>query len=121
MAQIKPTPTPGPWFSTPTIGKYGHVSSSNTLGADCGGDIAVVWGVKGNAEADARLIAEAGTVAHETGLTPRQLAEQRAELLAEAIELLRNAEYADGVATVLTQDCEALQAAIAKATTGGPS
>lgn len=32
--------------------------------------------------ADARLIAEAGTVYHETGLTPRQLAEQRGELVA---------------------------------------
>jgi hypothetical protein len=29
--------------------------------------------------ANADLIAEAGTVLHETGLTPRQLAEQRAE------------------------------------------
>jgi hypothetical protein len=31
--------------------------------------------------ANASLIAEAGTVASETGLSPRQLAEQRAELL----------------------------------------
>ncbi len=37
------------------------------------------------------------------------------DLLAEAIELLRNATYADGQATVLTQDCEALEAAIARA------
>ena len=36
-------------------------------------------------------------------------------LLVEAIELLRNATYTDGYATVLTQDCEALEAAIAKA------
>lgn len=34
--------------------------------------------------ANARLIAEAGTVAHETGLTPRQLASLNAELV-EAI------------------------------------
>lgn len=33
-------------------------------------------------EANAAFIAEAGTVAHETGLTPRQLADQRDELLA---------------------------------------
>jgi hypothetical protein len=33
-----------------------------------------------NGEANAMLIAEAGTVHHETGLTPRQLAEQRKEL-----------------------------------------
>ena len=37
-------------------------------------------------------------------------------LLAEAIELLRNTEFADGQAIVLTQDCEALQAAIDKFT-----
>lgn len=33
------------------------------------------------AEANAKLIAEAGTVANECGLTPRQLLEQRNELL----------------------------------------
>ena len=33
------------------------------------------------AEANARLIAEAGTVANETGKTPRQLADERDELL----------------------------------------
>lgn len=33
------------------------------------------------ADANAKLMAEAGTVHHETGLTPRQLAEQRTELL----------------------------------------
>jgi len=33
-------------------------------------------------EANAGLVAEAFNVLHETGLTPRQLAEQRAELLA---------------------------------------
>lgn len=36
-------------------------------------------------------------------------------LLAEAKELLRNARYEDGQAIVLTQDCEELQTAIAKA------
>lgn len=36
-------------------------------------------------EVNAQLIAEAGTVATETGLTPRQLAEQRQELL-QALE-----------------------------------
>ena len=33
------------------------------------------------AEDNARLIAEAGTVANETGFTPRQLADQKADLL----------------------------------------
>jgi hypothetical protein len=36
-------------------------------------------------QANAALIAEAGTVHHETGLTPRQLVEQR-DALAEALE-----------------------------------
>ena len=47
-------------------------------------------------EADARLIAEAFNVAHETGLTPRQLAEQRAELLAIAKSFVANIEEWDG-------------------------
>lgn len=46
------------------------------------------------AKANARLIAEAGTVHHETGLTPRQLVEQRAELVA-AIEALLYADVGD--------------------------
>lgn len=59
---------------------------------DCEGDFIVsdpwTWdtvcdGVR--EEGNATLIAEAGNVHHETGLTPRQLAEQRAELL-EALE-----------------------------------
>lgn len=39
----------------------------------------------------AELFAEAGTVANETGLTPRQLAEQRAELLKACKELHKQA------------------------------
>lgn len=38
--------------------------------------------------ANAQLIAEAGTVAHETGLTPRQLLQQRDELREALDELL---------------------------------
>jgi hypothetical protein len=44
----------------------------------CSGDeqIAKVWMMRdGEGKANARLIAEAGTVATETGLTPRQLAD----------------------------------------------
>jgi len=37
-------------------------------------------------KANAKLIAEAGTVANETGFTPRQLADQKAELLEEIEE-----------------------------------
>mgnify|MGYP001586052394 CR=1 FL=1 len=48
--------TPGPWFSTPTsnAGIF-HISTS----PDAHGNIATAWGVIGNAENDARLIAAA--------------------------------------------------------------
>jgi len=66
-------------------------------------------------ENDARLIAEAGTVAHETGLTPRQLAEHRAELL-EALQ--RMVEEFQGCVSERGQSFAYKQAnaAIAKAT-----
>ncbi len=44
-------------------------------------------------EANAALIIEAGTVYHETGRTPRQLADERAELLAALKSL---ASFTDG-------------------------
>lgn len=76
MTQSKPTP--GPWALHPIAGKSGR----NKLALHAAGrrvcDISVF---SDEDSANARLIAEAGTVAHETGLTPRQLAEQRAELL----------------------------------------
>lgn len=65
-------------------------------------------------QANARLIAEAGTVAHETGLTPRQLAEQRDDLL----EALRNiTECAEAGADGANMDLWIAQAraALAKA------
>lgn len=40
------------------------------------------------AQANARLIAEAGTVATETGLTPRQIAERHADLTKQRDELV---------------------------------
>lgn len=88
--------TPGPWYVESDKGLIGHwtiwadVDRVKTFVADCyEGDDALI---------DARLIAAVP------------------ELLAEAKELLRNATFADGQAIVLTQDCEALAAAIAKAT-----
>lgn len=65
----------------------------------------------------ATLIAEAGTVAHETGLTPRQLAEQRAELLA-ALKLLSAEEWRDDDDPILISAREQARAAIAKAEGG---
>jgi hemoglobin-like flavoprotein len=40
-------------------------------------------------EANASLIAEAGTITNSTGLTPKQLAEQREELLSALKEVIR--------------------------------
>lgn len=60
------------------------------------------------------LIHEAGTVAHETGLTPRQLAEQRAQLLEALKSIVRSADLNQAaINTFLLIDA---RAAIAKAT-----
>jgi hypothetical protein len=61
------------------------------------------------------MIATVWTDERPTGDANARLIAAAPELLAEAIELLRNAKYQDGQAIVLTQDCEALQAAIMKA------
>lgn len=73
------------------------------------------------AEANARLIAEAGTVLHETGLTPRQLAEQRGELLAALKDCaVQIAQTHNRNLTANEQAAlDAARAAIAKATDGG--
>ena len=83
--------TPGPWEA---IG--GNIYRVANIGFDL--PVAMVGVPKkgGAAEveelaANARLIAEAGTIATETGLTPRQLAEQRAELLEALRDLLKAA------------------------------
>ena len=79
--------TPGPW-------EIGHSSDANYMGdmgagglyiQQCGGGRVVICEMDAtteNRQSNADLIAEAGTVANETGLTPRQLADQRGELLA---------------------------------------
>lgn len=70
-------PTKGEWTVEPIDGNCCEVM------CDSGYYIATCHdGVRSesNAIANARLIAEAGTVHHETGLTPRQLAERVKEL-----------------------------------------
>ena len=78
--------------------------------------------------ANAQLIAEAGTVLHETGLTPRQLAEQRAELLEALTQLLYRKDeqagrakestspYAKGAGSAIEIFAEEVREAIANAT-----
>lgn len=73
-------------------------------------------GIDADARANARLIAEAGTVATETGLTPRQLAEQRKELLEALCDLAESVRAAGITGPYL----DAADAAIAKATGATP-
>ena len=76
MGEVKPTP--GPWEAERIDG-----SNCFDIKCECGFFIATCHdGVRSesNAEANARLIAEAGTVFHNTGLTPRQLVERVKEL-----------------------------------------
>ena len=80
-------PTPGPWVA---VGSGGPWEQRISIRAANWGTVAAVgvdpslphW--DGPQRANARLIAEAGTVAHETGLTPRQLVGRVKELEAAA-------------------------------------
>lgn len=81
-------PTPGPWTVS---GLGGPWESTLRIRAPSWGLVAQIgvdpgmphWDLQ--QRANAALIAEAGTVHHETGLTPRQLVEQR-DALAKALE-----------------------------------
>ena len=68
-------PSEGPW----TVGKFQDTGLNNQISVHPA--ICTVYGAREEAEANAHLIAEAGTVYHETKLTPRQLLAQRDELL----------------------------------------
>ena len=93
--------TPGPWHVEAHSRGAGHinVTGPRLLPRPRFGPVAAAYtnlagpmddSCVAEMAANARLIAEAGTVLHETGLTPRQLAEQRAALL----EALKKCEYA---------------------------
>ena len=84
--------TPGPWHVEAHSRGAGHinVTGPRLLPRPRFGPVAAAYtnlagpmddSCVAEMAANARLIAEAGTVLHETGLTPRQLAEQRAALL----------------------------------------
>lgn len=64
-------------------GRY-VTNSGGVAIADCGKSSLIYTAEK---VANAEFIAEAFTIAHETGLTPRQLVEQHAELLAALREI----------------------------------
>lgn len=94
MTQAKPTP--GPWLAV----------GSRRIEAACQDTLAYVHPQFDNgvsleeatavAQANLSLIAEAGTVYHETQLTPRQLLEQR-DILMAAIKELLSFELADQI------------------------
>ncbi len=83
-------PTPGEWRAE-CVGSYGRHDNPADLYEITNGHTRIAEYVDAR---DAPLLAEAGTIYHETGLTPRQLAEQRAELLAvvKAVTELRGFE-----------------------------
>jgi hypothetical protein len=89
-AQAKPTP--GPWKADRTTAPKGWVIT----GRDSSYDIAIVRDGNGNREneANAVLIEQAGSVFDETGLMPRQLADQRKRLIDEIEALAGEAETA---------------------------
>lgn len=86
-------PTPGPWFHHGASG-YQHTRGGFISSTEDRYGSQAICDVRGNDGqpflANAALIAEAGTVYHETGLTPRQLVEQR-DALAAAVEAMHKA------------------------------
>lgn len=82
MSEVKAKPTPGPWVPDPSpcgemdvsagIFKNGRYEHSIIGGCGCCGS---PTGVDDSAQSNANLemICEAGTVHHETGMTPREL------------------------------------------------
>ncbi len=77
-------PTPGPWTVVENSWEVSTVSAGSVEVARCYVDCNVTEDTLAEDEAtmnaNACLIAESGTVAHETGLTPRQLVERVKEL-----------------------------------------
>lgn len=73
-------PTRGPWFTDESqpgdLYRYVMHGDGDSFGYVC----RISTNGNANPESDARLIAEAGTVRHETGLSPRQLVGRVKEL-----------------------------------------
>ena len=107
MSEAKPTP--GPW----------HVANGVQIRGERE-QIAKVWMMRGGeGKANASLIAEAGTVRGETGLTPRQLVERVKELeraLGDYMSAFGQALEAHGILFAQQQICadEMARAALAK-------
>lgn len=114
--------TKGPW-EFHALAHSAVIGADRVLVANCGGhadnrrdeDELIA-----EQNANARLIIEAGNVANETGLTPRQLAEQRAELLSACERLLSDFKgvIARRVVRSADETIAEAEAAVARATGG---
>ena len=112
-------PTPGPWVA---VGSGGPWEQRISIRAANWGTVAAVgvdpslphW--DGPQRANARLIAEAGTVHHETGLTPRQLVGRVKELeeaLTSAQQAINSMKFgaetaAQGDEQMMLEACETI-------------
>lgn len=88
-------PTPGPWVMTEGKCIYINAQVDGKRRFILQRSTGEGYGINVEAEqvrADCRLIAEAGTVHHETGLTPRQLVERVKELEAVVKAALKTAQ-----------------------------
>ena len=110
--------TPGPWEVTNGTDVFTRLGARNGAGvhaadndgwyiADCcmgeaGADDTLRYAEQ---RANAQLIAEAGTVLHETGLTPRQLADLVARLKLEAQGHAQEARTANATIAEIYQVC----------------
>ena len=110
MSEAKPTP--GPWFVVP-YGRtgVGHLACVlNSMHKVCA-DVPVST----NSEADASLIAEAGTVYGATGLTPSQLVERVKELEEALSKLAKSYERVMQFGAPPPDALKAARAALSKA------
>ena len=98
--------TPGPWRYDQGL----NVLAGKRVVANCNSFTSSDDDTRPENTANARLIAEAGTVCSETGLSPRELAEQREELLGACQVALKNGDNCLGEETKAL-----LRAAIRKA------
>ena len=101
-------PSEGPW----TVGKFQDTGLNNQISVHPA--ICTVYGAREEAEANAHIIAEAGTVYHETKLTPRQILAQRDELLKALKVAWENCDPLD----MTYYDTGIIEAAIANAEKG---
>ena len=88
MSEMKPTPGPWNFYTEPQPNGCPIVGNSDGLMVAMVAHSVNYQDQKEAALSDARLIAEAGTVFHNTGLSPVQLVEQRDELMAACKKLV---------------------------------